>query len=185
MAGNFWRVKNGTVISSRSSQCCNIGGVVNPNSGCSGACSCKVNVKGQKCDECKEGTYNLDVNNPDGCSLCYCFGATNICGPSDWPTSTIQTPDGWLISDLEGRKVIEPDIDPVDGHLIVANDELPGIDNYYWDAPQEYLGQKLYSYGGDLKFILSYVVLRGDVSGWYTEEADVVLQGGPDDIKIG
>ena len=92
--------------------------------------------------------------------------------------------EGWLVSDLPGSKVVEPTTAP-GGHLVVANDELPGINNYYWDAPQDFLGQKLYSYGGDLKFVLGYVVARGDTSGVFTEDADVILQGGPKNLKIG
>lgn len=95
----------------------------------------------------------------------------------------IRSLDGWLVSDIEGRKVVEPDVYS-DGHLAIANDEMP-FDNYYWDAPNEYLGQKLYSYGGDLKFVISYVVARGDTSGFYTEDADVILQGGPKNMRIG
>ena len=28
---------------------------------------------------CKNGTYNSDPNNPDGCSPCFCFGRSNVC----------------------------------------------------------------------------------------------------------
>jgi len=166
-------------------QCCNVAGITHPSTACTGqACVCKVNVQGGKCDECRPGHYNLNIENPDGCSECYCFGATNVCRPSNYSTTTVRRMEGWLVTDLDGRKVVEPTL-AEEGHLVVANDELPGIDNYYWDGPQEYLGQKLYSYGGDLKFVLSYVVARGDTSGWFTEDADVILQGGPKNIRIG
>lgn len=171
---------------SRLNQCCNTAGVVNAATACSSTtCHCKANVQGSKCDECKAGFYNLDVENTDGCSSCYCFGATDKCTGSNWPAQIIKTLDGWLVTDLPGSKVVEPDVSPTDGHLVVANDELPGTNSYYWDAPQEYLGSKLYSYGGDIKFNLSYVVGRGDTSGWYTRDPDVILQGGPNNIRIG
>ncbi|KAL1475678.1 hypothetical protein MTO96_037111, partial [Rhipicephalus appendiculatus] len=48
---------------------------------------------------------------------------------------------------------------------------------YYWQAPDAYLGNKLYSYGGNLKFMLSYVVARGDTSGSYVEGSDVIIEG--------
>lgn len=93
--------------------------------------------------------------------------------------------DGWLVTDLPGSKVIEPEVHPTEGYLVVANDELPGLNSYYWDAPQEYLGSKLYSYGGDIRFVLSYIVARGDTSGWFTRDPDVILQGGPHNLRIG
>lgn len=37
-----------------------------------GACHCKANVKGRKCDSCKEGFWNMDEHNPEGCEACTC-----------------------------------------------------------------------------------------------------------------
>lgn len=37
-----------------------------------GACHCKTNVKGRRCDVCKDGFWNLDKVNPDGCQQCTC-----------------------------------------------------------------------------------------------------------------
>ena len=37
-----------------------------------GYCRCKKNVAGESCDRCKPGFYNLDPNNPEGCSPCNC-----------------------------------------------------------------------------------------------------------------
>ena len=39
-----------------------------------GRCHCKTYVEGKRCDRCKDGYWNLDENNPDGCQgtkLCY------------------------------------------------------------------------------------------------------------------
>ncbi|XP_037959538.1 laminin subunit beta-1 [Teleopsis dalmanni] len=44
-----------------------------------GACHCKTNVKGRRCDMCKDGYWNLDPENPDGCEECTC----NILGTID------------------------------------------------------------------------------------------------------
>ncbi|XP_037900995.1 laminin subunit alpha [Glossina fuscipes] len=44
-----------------------------------GACFCKKNVVGRDCDLCMDGTYNLQYNNPDGCTACFCFGKTSRC----------------------------------------------------------------------------------------------------------
>lgn len=44
-----------------------------------GICTCKSNAEGNKCGMCKNGTYNSDPNNPDGCSPCFCFGRSDVC----------------------------------------------------------------------------------------------------------
>ena len=40
-----------------------------------GQCTCKENVRGRRCDQCKEGTYRLVSANPAGCSPCMCHSA--------------------------------------------------------------------------------------------------------------
>lgn len=37
-----------------------------------GRCHCKKNVGGSRCDECKEGYWNFDPSNPEGCIACTC-----------------------------------------------------------------------------------------------------------------
>lgn len=45
----------------------------------SGTCPCKANVVGTKCDTCKNGTFGLQADNPNGCTACFCFGRTATC----------------------------------------------------------------------------------------------------------
>lgn len=33
-----------------------------------GQCTCKKNVEGKNCNQCKDGFYNLRIDNPEGCN---------------------------------------------------------------------------------------------------------------------
>uniref|UniRef100_A0A8C5I0S4 Laminin, alpha 2 n=1 Tax=Gouania willdenowi TaxID=441366 RepID=A0A8C5I0S4_GOUWI len=44
-----------------------------------GRCSCKENVEGDNCQQCKPNTFGLSIQNPLGCSKCYCYGLTPFC----------------------------------------------------------------------------------------------------------
>lgn len=37
-----------------------------------GKCHCKTNAEGRRCDTCKNGFWNFDSQNPDGCQSCTC-----------------------------------------------------------------------------------------------------------------
>lgn len=37
-----------------------------------GACHCKLNAVGRRCDSCREGFWNLNATNADGCEPCTC-----------------------------------------------------------------------------------------------------------------
>lgn len=42
--------------------------ITNPlTGGESGRCNCKANVEGRRCDRCKNGFWNFDPENPEGC----------------------------------------------------------------------------------------------------------------------
>ncbi|KAL3223358.1 hypothetical protein MRX96_027609 [Rhipicephalus microplus] len=166
---------------------CHYAGTVNPDQ-CDGPCQCKKHVEGSRCDQCAHGFYDLSETNPEGCSSCFCFGVTSVCRPSNWGIETIKRPDTgaeqpdtgakqpntWTITNLHGSRTVRPT--PENGRLTIANDDV-NWNMYYWQAPDQYLGNKLYSYGGDLKFMLSYVVARGDTSGSYVEGSDVIIEG--------
>ena len=47
---------------------CNVSGSLTNQCNERGECRCKDNVEGDKCDQCKNGTVNLQQNNKYGCS---------------------------------------------------------------------------------------------------------------------
>ncbi|XP_048346182.1 laminin subunit beta-1-like isoform X1 [Sphaerodactylus townsendi] len=47
-----------------------------------GQCRCKENVKGMRCDSCKEAFYGLSRNDPQGCQPCRCDPRGIIAGSS-------------------------------------------------------------------------------------------------------
>lgn len=52
----------------------------------SGKCHCKANVEGRRCDTCRNGFWNFDENNPEGCQRKY--GSANIMEYSTLPILT-------------------------------------------------------------------------------------------------
>nr|XP_023696882.1 laminin subunit beta-3 isoform X1 [Paramormyrops kingsleyae]XP_023696883.1 laminin subunit beta-3 isoform X1 [Paramormyrops kingsleyae] len=55
------------------------GGMCDPETG---ACHCKANVEGPRCDRCRAGHYGLSADNPLGCRKCSCGSqADSPCDP--------------------------------------------------------------------------------------------------------
>ena len=48
-----------------------------------GICTCKENVEGQNCDQCKLGFYNLALDDPWGCSTCFCYLHASTCAAAN------------------------------------------------------------------------------------------------------
>lgn len=98
-----------------------------------------------------------------------------------------RTVEDWLVVDSIGTNTYKPLF--INNHSIVPHDEVSNwpVKTYYWQAPEAYYQWKIYTYGGDLKFLVNHIVTRGDTSGTYLDEPDLVLEGGPKEhhMKIG
>ncbi|XP_051958195.1 laminin subunit gamma-3 [Xyrauchen texanus] len=137
-----------------------------------GHCQCKTNVEGQSCNRCKPGTFNLQMDNPEGCKKCFCFGHSLACTfsnqhvPINITSDFLEDPDGWRGVFSEGQ----------DQSLIWKEGEVYLLpyreENGFYKAPDKFLGNMLLSYGR----ILS-VSFTAEMKELLPRSATVVLEG--------
>ncbi|XP_049762590.1 laminin subunit alpha-1 [Schistocerca cancellata] len=151
---------------------------------CEKECICKKNVDGQQCDHCKPGFFGLDENNPDGCNECYCSGVSTICEKATLYYDYVSSLSGWLVSDFLVSRTVVPSVEKMTMNLYVGNYDLSGVDMYYWLAPKAYSNSILTSYGNNITFEISWVVMRGDTSGQPIAGPLLILMGN-NGLKIG
>ncbi|XP_047662931.1 laminin subunit alpha-5 isoform X3 [Tachysurus fulvidraco] len=144
-----------------------------------GQCLCKENVVGSRCEQCALGTFHLDPTNPKGCTKCFCFGATDRCRSSDKRREEIMLMQGWVL--LRGDRQEVPVSVFVDQDLVEADlSDVPDVyQDLHWHAPHIYLGDKVSSYGGYLRYQLHTQMMRGDALTLPTEASrpDIILKG--------
>ncbi|KAM5305915.1 laminin subunit alpha-5 [Glossophaga mutica] len=142
-----------------------------------GQCRCKENVQGPRCDQCRVGTFSLDAANPKGCTRCFCFGATERCRSSTHGRQEFVDMEGWSLVSSD-RQVVPHELRE-EGSLLHADlRRVPeGFPELYWQAPPSYLGDRVSSYGGTLRYELHSEIQRGDVFLPTESRPDVVLQG--------
>ncbi|XP_066558405.1 laminin subunit alpha-5 isoform X2 [Amia ocellicauda] len=152
--------------------------ICNPSTG---QCLCKENVEGVRCDQCRVGTFHLDPTNPKGCTSCFCFGATDRCRSSDKHRTELMDMEGWVLVNGE-RQEIPISTNPEQGLVEADLRDVPDVyQDLHWHAPQSYLGDKVSSYGGFLRYQLHSQPqpTRGDVLSLPAEapRPDVILKG--------
>ncbi|XP_039307072.1 laminin subunit alpha-1 isoform X3 [Solenopsis invicta] len=158
---------------------CNLAGTTHcPDGICEcddkGQCPCKELVVGQKCNQCKEGTFGLATNNIRGCTECFCFGRSTLCQQAglSWGQRRLTRPRVLYINDTVSDVIITnfgttTELPAVNGGLNVTNglSVIPGSNGdvtlptnlyysypLYWRLPDSFLGDKVVSYGGFLRF---------------------------------
>ncbi|XP_048106035.1 laminin subunit alpha-2 isoform X4 [Alosa alosa] len=153
-----------------------------------GQCSCKANVEGLNCDQCRAGTFGLSLSNPLGCSQCYCFGLSSSCAEAQ---GLIRM---WLT--LMPEQTVLPLVDKSNQQdtthgvsfqhpEILANADLVTqrlSEPYYWRLPKQFQGSMITAYGGKLKYAI-YFEAR-DETGSTSYEPQVLIQGGPNRDKV-
>ncbi|KAG5835509.1 hypothetical protein ANANG_G00244770 [Anguilla anguilla] len=156
---------------------CDSRGVVSSNSS---PCSCKPNVEGELCDECKAGSFHLTEDNPDGCLQCFCMGVTKQCASSTWNRDQVQgNGDGqnFALSDGANTRTITEGIIQKDGSEVAFRSfaSIPS-DVYYWVLPESFRGDKVSDrVRGELRYTVRYEPRPRFVIT--TGKPDVILQG--------
>ncbi|XP_041425839.1 basement membrane-specific heparan sulfate proteoglycan core protein isoform X10 [Xenopus laevis] len=147
-----------------------------------GSCVCKAHVEGNFCSECKSGTFYLSEKNPDGCLKCFCMGVTRQCSSSFWNrdqvSSTYDSQDRALftISNAGSTRTLSEGI-RVTGpsELTFSNFLNVPQDVYFWVLPDRFKGDKVTSYGGELRYTITFEAPAGSQPLY--NQPDVVLQG--------
>ncbi|XP_038866751.1 basement membrane-specific heparan sulfate proteoglycan core protein-like [Salvelinus namaycush] len=154
--------------------------------GCNGngVCRCKMNVEGPACSNCKQGTFHLNTDNKDGCLSCFCMGVTQQCSSSSHyrdQVSSVFAPGNFQGFALVNRQrtnristgfTVEVSTDGT--QLSYSNFDYLGQEPHYWQLPGAFQGDKVNSYGGKLKYTISFVAGQ---RGTAIEDADVQIIG--------
>ena len=88
----------------------------------------------------------------------------------------IEHAEGWKATDLRRRTVVEPYWSTMTSGVTVAEEDMDGAHTYYWEAPEQYIGNRLISYGQKLKITTSWHKGRGDTAGYYIKCPDIILE---------
>uniref|UniRef100_A0A3Q1ANG5 Basement membrane-specific heparan sulfate proteoglycan core protein n=1 Tax=Amphiprion ocellaris TaxID=80972 RepID=A0A3Q1ANG5_AMPOC len=170
-------------ISGSDSQTCDLERGVCGCADRTGKCSCKVNVEGDNCDRCKPDMFGLSVQNPLGCSKCYCYGLTPSCTEAQglirmWLTLKPEQTVLPLVDKscaVETRRGVSFQHPEILAHAEVVTSTLP--EPYYWKLPEQFRGSMITAYGGKLKYAVYYE--SRDETGPSSYEPQVIVKGGP------
>lgn len=104
---------------------------------------------------CKNGTYNSDPNNPDGCSPCFCFGRSNVCSPAQGFVKSNITADfsegNYYNVDTSGNITIKSWDDGDTLEIKFTPDSFINL-----TLTEKFEGNQLHSYGQLLEITMTY-----------------------------
>ncbi|XP_064586429.1 basement membrane-specific heparan sulfate proteoglycan core protein isoform X3 [Zonotrichia leucophrys gambelii] len=131
-----------------------------------GQCHCKANVEGPQCATCRPHHFHLSGDEPAGCLPCFCMGIVQHCTSTAYARGTIRTSfapgdaQGFALVNRQRSTRVDSGFGVQPGHpqphlSYERFGELPP-DSYYWQLPPPYQGDKVGSYGGRLRYTLSF-----------------------------
>ncbi|XP_043232783.1 laminin subunit alpha-1-like [Amphibalanus amphitrite] len=123
-----------------------------------GRCYCKTNVRGARCDQCAPNTFGLSADNPDGCTACFCFTRSGQCSQAEFTWVPLTLPDKRSLTLGPGQTRL----DIINTLRVIperSGDVQLGLGQpldtpVYWELPPQFLGDKVRSYNGELRFRL-------------------------------
>uniref|UniRef100_A0A3Q1IIV8 Laminin subunit alpha-1 n=1 Tax=Anabas testudineus TaxID=64144 RepID=A0A3Q1IIV8_ANATE len=168
---------------------CNLSGSTNTDP-CA-PCTCKANVMGAHCDLCKPGFYNLQDENPLGCTDCFCFGVSDVCESSITCTNAyiflfifvqVFHADPWSHSpSLHTPSVVDSNDLPIPRNNSSGHAHQQVLS---WVSPSSFLGNKLRSYGGHLNYSLVYDIPLDNHDQSLPAHSDIIMEGNGQALRL-
>lgn len=144
-------------------------------------------TEGPTCDRCRPNTFHLSAKNRFGCIACFCMGITSNCTSSNWYREQVNNfyknfqfhykinlqvsnvftnsrNEFKLIDNLNREIPIEEGIRLNQQSREIVYNNFPSSNVYYWSLPPRYLGNKITSYGGYLRYTLRHTPVPGGQS---------------------
>ena len=134
-----------------------------------GQCPCKQSTEGSSCSQCKNGTFNLQSINLNGCQQCFCSGQGNSCTSADGFVFSETVTN--FVSDLAGWTLVGVNSfenDPFNEGIVITSDNVT-----FLEAPEEFIGYKINSYN---QLITLAIVTSGDLVS-LSDGYDVLIEG--------
>uniref|UniRef100_A0A8C7PSL1 Laminin, alpha 1 n=1 Tax=Oncorhynchus mykiss TaxID=8022 RepID=A0A8C7PSL1_ONCMY len=142
-------------------------------------CICKENVMGADCDLCKQGFFNLEGSDPEGCTECFCFGVSDVCESSPWSMSQVTY--------NKDRGSVYPEGTDFMAIFSVTNFHycILAVSTVFlsvtlfpmFSVPFCHCYVKLTSYGGFLSYSVAYDVSVDNVDRSLPSQFDLIIEG--------
>ncbi|XP_066260113.1 basement membrane-specific heparan sulfate proteoglycan core protein isoform X1 [Euwallacea similis] len=136
-----------------------------------GRCLCKEYTTGSFCNQCKPNTFYLSSRNQFGCISCFCMGVSQQCTSSNWYRDTIGSVFTSSTNEFRLTGISKEDaftqglrLNQDSRELLYSSFAQGQPDVYYWALPNKYLGDKVTSYGGYLKYTIRNTPVPGGAS---------------------